>query len=528
MMQSMNKFIQGWLAYVIVGVIVVCFSFWGVENYLMGNSSENLLAKVGHQEIKEEAFRDAFLAEQQHLQQQLGSVQLTAAQTAALKSDVLDQMITNAAIFQFLQKEGFGISKFESDKLIANDPDFQVNGAFSLNRFKQIAMAQQNSVNVLVQQINANIVQNQLVSGLQGSVFVLPDEVKEAYQLQNQTRDIQTATLSATALAANQHPTQQAIQQYYQDHVADFMKSAQVKVNYIVLSEADLKKSITVSNADAKQYYQSNNANYLKNNKLIPFEEVRSDIVNTLKQQRAEAKYANLRNQLSDKLYADSNNLASAAELIGGSIQTSDWIVKGAKATGIFADPSVQKIVFSADVIQNKLNSEPIELSNKTIVAVHLNAYQAPAPKSLNAVKNDVTMRLQRQMASELLAEQANDLMNSLKQNQQPVQLPAWTTQNKIKLSDKNVAPEVIQAAFQLTTKSPATQYKAVALKNGDYVIVKLLAIHEPNFEIATAKEKNDLSTALTQMKQQTAMQLFAKAIVAETKVKKYGFPKEE
>ncbi len=85
MLQSFNKFIQGWMANVVVGLIAVCFVFWGVENYLLGNNDGQTLAKVGDFKIKESQFQQNFLMAQQNSQQQLGVDQLSTEQLAELK-----------------------------------------------------------------------------------------------------------------------------------------------------------------------------------------------------------------------------------------------------------------------------------------------------------------------------------------------------------------------------------------------------------------------------------------------------------
>lgn len=526
MLQGMNKFIQGWMANVIVGVIAVCFVFWGVENYLMGSNTGQAVAKVGKVTITDREFEQRVMQQRRLIQQQMGDAKLSSDQVTAMRAAVLQQMIENVAVSQYLQKHGFGVSVPERDKFIAQQKDYQENGQFSNELFKRVADYMAGSVAAYLPQVSLQIMQQQLQAGVVGdSSFVLPNELKAAYELQHQTRDLQYAVLPVQPLLAQQQPTEQAIQQFYQAHQADFMQPARVKVNYIVLSQAELAKSIPVTTAQAEQYYKANNAKYLKDNKLTPFAEVRDSIIQTLKTQKAEAKYADLRGQLSDSLYANSDNLASAAELIGQDIQTSAWISKGADAKGIFKEPAVQKILYSADVIQDKLNSEPVELPNKTIVAVHLNAYEAAKPKSLAAVKADIVKALKLQMANAELAKQAQTKLAALQQGKPAADLQ-WKQGAGVSMQSKAVPAAVNQAAFQLHMRDTKGQFSAITLPNGDYALVQLKAVHMPNFAAATAKDKQDLTQMLNNMQANVSYALFVKSVLDQTKVKRYELSK--
>ena len=76
--------------------------------------------------------------------------------------------------------------------------------------------------------------------------------------MQNQTRDIRFATLSAKQFEAGIDVSEDEIKTYYQANQIRFENKEQVKVDYIRLTVADIAKDIQISDEDITSYYQDN------------------------------------------------------------------------------------------------------------------------------------------------------------------------------------------------------------------------------------------------------------------------------
>ncbi|MDX2369786.1 MAG: peptidylprolyl isomerase, partial [Colwellia sp.] len=89
-----------------------------------------------------------------------------------------------------------------------------------------------------------------------------PYQEKLQQALQNQTRDIRFATISAKQFEAGIDVSEEEIKTYYQANQIRFENKEQVKVDYIRLTVADMAKDIQVSDEEVASYYQDNIASY--------------------------------------------------------------------------------------------------------------------------------------------------------------------------------------------------------------------------------------------------------------------------
>jgi peptidyl-prolyl cis-trans isomerase D len=98
----------------------------------------------------------------------------------------------------------------------------------------------------------------QLSQALVGTEFNLPYQEKLQLALQNQTRDIRFATISAEQFKAAITTTDDEVNNYYVANQVRFENKEQVKVDFISLNVADIAKSIKVTDDELSSYYQEN------------------------------------------------------------------------------------------------------------------------------------------------------------------------------------------------------------------------------------------------------------------------------
>jgi peptidyl-prolyl cis-trans isomerase D len=102
----------------------------------------------------------------------------------------------------------------------------------------------------------------QLSQALIATEFSLPYQEKLQLALQNQTRDIRFATVSAQQFKETVELTDEQVNSYYLANQARFQNKEQVKVDYISLNVADLAKDINVTDDEVATYYQENSTSY--------------------------------------------------------------------------------------------------------------------------------------------------------------------------------------------------------------------------------------------------------------------------
>ncbi|MDV7393098.1 SurA N-terminal domain-containing protein, partial [Arthrospira platensis SPKY1] len=109
MLQFIRDRARGWLAYVIVGLLIVPFALWGIHSYFEGGAPSDV-AVVGDTKISLQEFQRAYQNQRQRLQAMMGEdLDPALLEGTRLKQDVLWQMIDERVLNRAAREQGFRI-----------------------------------------------------------------------------------------------------------------------------------------------------------------------------------------------------------------------------------------------------------------------------------------------------------------------------------------------------------------------------------------------------------------------------------
>jgi peptidyl-prolyl cis-trans isomerase D len=265
MLEDIREKSQGLTAKIILGLIILTFAVAGVGSYT--NSVDTSVATVNGEAISQQAFNKAYQAQRGRMAQQFGEMFDTlsndASYMANFRQGVLDNLINEKLIDQNSEALAIRVSDLRLKETIREMPEFQVDGAFDNNRYlaiiNQAGFFQSSDFR---DYLRVEMTRRQLSQALIATEFSLPYQEKLQLALQNQTRDIRFATVSAEQFKATIELTDEEVNSYYLANQARFQNKEQVKVDYISLNVADLAKDINVTDEDVATYYQENSASY--------------------------------------------------------------------------------------------------------------------------------------------------------------------------------------------------------------------------------------------------------------------------
>lgn len=146
-----------------------------------------------------------------------------------------------------------------------------------------------------------------------------------------------------------------------------------------------------------------------------PYEEVRDLLIADLEKRGNEGKFFDWAERLANLSYESPDSLDSAAETLGLTLQTSDWIDRSG-GEGIFAYPKVIAAAFSDDVLRAGNNSDLIEPERNQLVAVVLRVqeHEEAAIKPLEEVREEIVTILYDKRAVDEAAARAAELVKAL------------------------------------------------------------------------------------------------------------------
>jgi peptidyl-prolyl cis-trans isomerase D len=397
MMQSMREKTQGFIAGAIAVVIALTFALWGIQNYLRTGGNQ-LVAKVNGTEITEQQFQLAYEQVKRVDMLQAGhSRVLDQAAQAKLKDEVLQQLIRKEVILQAAEKMGIKIGREQLWAIAAGMPAFQVDGQFSLSRFKHVVSTMFFSEQVFFDDIQSSFSQIQLEKGIGKTQFLLPNEIELIKKIAMQRRDFSYFIIAPEQFSKDVVVDKDEAKKYYEENQNEFLLPEKISIEYLELSSDDLRSKIDVSDQQLKGFYQSHIEIFSTPKKwevkqvLLPL----SPVGDAKASEKAKEKADEISQELKTK--DDLKGLTNEAKV------TTSWMMLGKTSSDIIAQLN------KMDVGQV---SEPLRTKDGYMILKVL-AVEPSKPKPYSEVAKDVRKFYERQELTQIFSD-ANDRLSDL------------------------------------------------------------------------------------------------------------------
>lgn len=199
--------------------------------------------------------------------------------------------------------------------------------------------------------------------------------------------------------------------------------------------------------------------------------DIREMAIGQLKKQKLAKVLQDELTQLNEITYNQASSLAPAAQKLGLTIESSDWISKGT-LTGDFANPKIQKAIFSDDAIKNHNNTEVVDLGNSTYVVYHVIAAKPQQIKTLDQVKDQITQELKLQQASSMATQLGQQQISQIQSGSLKLNFSNPQDVSLLAQNDSIDSMAVKQIFATPLTKTPA--YTGSINKSGQFIIYQI------------------------------------------------------
>jgi peptidyl-prolyl cis-trans isomerase D len=261
MLQSLRDKTSGWIATAILGLLVVPFAFFGMEQYLF-QRNETFTAKIEapptwwpsapaawpvtmlwqRDEISVEDFRAAFERSRQEQRQQQGEqFDPRAFESVDNKRKVLDTLVDQRVLAMTAARAGIAVGDAQVRREIEKIPAFQVDGKFNPQRY-QLALTAQSPPRTprqFEQEVRDSLQQSMIPAAVAETAFATPWELQRLLRLVGEKRDVSFAMLpppppDVAPVSALE------IQRWYDGHAADYRVPETVSLEYVEIDKAAL------------------------------------------------------------------------------------------------------------------------------------------------------------------------------------------------------------------------------------------------------------------------------------------------
>lgn len=611
MLELIRKYATGFIAIIIILFIGIPFAFQGIQSY-MGGGKADAIATVNGLEISEAEFIQVYQrARQRIINAAGGKFDPDQINEQALKKNILQGLIKQKLVVMQAMSSGYRVGNNLLAESIKGMDQFQQDGKFNQAQYTNTIRQQGYSEQQFEELLRQDMVSEQLQGGISNSVVVPNREIREAYRIINQKRDISYMVISAGRFITADAGSDEEIKQYYELNKDQFRVPEKVKLSYLRLSIDELAKSVKVAEEDIRTYYEQQKANFstpeerqvshimlkssvadktkpeeareklagirkmilagasfeemaklhsedkgsassggdlgiyvkgmmddtfdkavdalsagevsdivetkyglhlvkltrLVKSKTRPLSEVRATLEKEYRRSQVENQFHEMADKLTNLTYENPETLEVAAHALELPIKESGFFSRTG-GEGIAENPKVVAKAFGEDVLQERLNSEVIEMGLNDLVVMRVKEHTPASIKPLEDVRPRISDMLRITRAQNQAEQQGKQVISMLAEKKADAdklavqQKSQWVKKPAVSRTAKDVNAQILNHAFVMPRPDKdAPSVDGVRLNTGDYAVLQLGAVKDADASVAKADELQQIGASLARLK---------------------------
>lgn len=651
MLQKLRDKTSGWIATVVLGLLIIPFAFVGVNEYATGGNDDSV-AKVEapptwwqsapawwpvsmlwqEEVVTLEEFRTRLeLARSSQRQAQGESFDPREFETQDNKLQVLQQLIDEKVLTLNSRRAGVAVGDAAVRQAIASEAAFQVEGKFDATRYATTLSSQVPAMTpAKFEQEQRDRMQMALIpQGIGESDFVTRKELDRLIRLLGETRDVTIAALPAPA-ADTAAVSEAAIKTWYDGHPADFRQPESVTMEYVDIDGSQLATSAATDEAALRQRYEQEKARFMSSEQRLAshiliavpadadaaaqaaaenkaaalaarakqpgadfaalaqansedpgskdsggdlglveqgamvkpfedalfsmqagevrgpvktdfgyhvlqlreikpgqgrsFEEVRAELAAEQGEVEGERAYNDLAGRLVNEVLKNPSSLGPAAQSVGLKVQRMGPFSRET-ASGIGANPAVQRVAFSETSIQDGTVSDPIEIGPRRSVAIRVLQHTPEQAQPLAQVRDAVIGAIRADRSAKAAEAAADAILARIAKGET---LAAIAATAKLQTGELPgiprgapvPSPEINQAIFaaQRPATGKASAGKA-AMEGGGYAVFVVSKVNEGDVKEIQPEQRLQLQQQVVEMGGRSAVESYISALRKQFRV---------
>ena len=379
MMEALRQGAKGWVAKVLLTLLIASFAVWGITDVFRGFQNADLVT-VGEQNISSETFRrDLNQTIQQYKNQTGTTLTLEDARKLGLDRQVLDRMIAQASLDAQANRLGIAVSDQAVATSIQKQKIFQDSkGAFDVARFRNLLQQNGMSEQGFVQAEKESLLRTSLSSVADGNITLPRTMLTALTRYRDETRDGRYVSFTVSEADVPQ-PTDDELRKQYEATPVAYTAPEYRSVVVMKVEPSDMASKIQITDQEISDAYNTFKVEY--------YEPERRDILQLSFPDVAAAEKAKAR------IEAGEDIVKVAAELG----QKEKDITFSGKLIGDFLDEKIGEAAFA---LKEGALSAPVVGNLNTALLKAVKVVPAKQP-TLEDLKTVLKERLQLEKARE-------------------------------------------------------------------------------------------------------------------------------
>ena len=291
MLQNIRSNVQGPTTKIVVWLIVISFSIFGLESILVSGGSGGV-AEVNGEQVTGQEMQMAVNTQKRRLISMMGdNIDPAMLDDEVIGGQVLNSVIGRKLLTQSAEAMNLAVSKREIGSLIGGMEQFQIEGKFSPQLFASVLSSAGYTPAYFEETLRDDVAVAQVRSGLAGSEFATPLELALNARVVAEQRDIRFLTIPLQIFIDGVQVSEEDIAAYYADHQDDFQTRETVELDYIELGLDQFRKPVDEETLLEAYQVEIDNGQYQTENRVshILFEARDDEDEPALKQRIADA-----------------------------------------------------------------------------------------------------------------------------------------------------------------------------------------------------------------------------------------------
>lgn len=484
----------GLFAWFIAAIIIIPMAFFGVQQYASTEARPTII-EIGDQKITQQEYQARLSQAQSIAREQNPAIANTDVLNSEFyKKQVLQGLVDQTLTSYIASEHNYQVGEKAVDKLIANDPNFQVDGKFDQNLYNVFAASRgPGGSSQIKSDLRAASLRQQVVSGYQESALVLPSEVRELLEIQAEKRTFDLITIKQSDYNDSESVSDTDIADYYNANIDQYMLPDRTSISYVELDRSAIAESLTIEDDRIQELYDEYLEGFIGDETrtashiLLSTDGEKDD-------DEQKAKIEDLAAQLAGG--ADFSELAKANSEDPGS----------AANGGSLGELSREEMIAEFDEVLFSLEQGVVSEPVKTEFGYHLirvDSINATQADSIEDLRTELEFEERSRLAEDLVVQQAEQLRNvlfeqpdSLDDAAQELGLTVRTTALFSREQGTGVAlnDAVRAAAFSEQVQTDLVNSELIETADGVYVALRKLAF--------AASEPEKLADVSDQVKQ--------------------------
>ena len=309
--------------------------------------------------------------------------------------------------------------------------------------------------------------------------IVSDSQANQILALTGSERELRTTPFNAADFASKVQPTDAALRSYFEANKAKYALPLAVKLEFVDLNVEELAKQQTVSAQELQEAYR--NLPTAASEAKPPFESVKAQLEESVRQRKAAQALGNAREQLAQLAFDHPDSLQKVAQEMKLPLQKHEEWLSQPEAAADKLPQAVQEAMFSAEVIERRHNSEVLDMGNGVLRVLRATDVSKARNQSFEEAKEAVRKDYVAVESAKLAQAAAAQALSNL-QAGKAVDNLQWSNPEKASATQlqQAVGLQNFAAIVKAHPQNGKPGYAVITLPNGNAALVEVRAISLP------------------------------------------------